>query len=198
MRLKKSRILQERKIVYLIFIVFSTLLITSAVVLADDDDDDDDDGFIGGDAAKDIGYIAIGLFVAGMMNVIILYSFKLSKRLLGEEGVSGKVRNFTRETYLKTRKPLNWLHYILAFSATTIIFLHGLTFINKDAEVGVFGWIAIGIFLFYVVTGLIIKLKIKPFWSSKTARKVINTLHRNLIIIIGVIVVHILHILLAD
>jgi len=170
------------------------------IVQADDDDDDDDDGigFIDGDTAKDIGYVAIGLFSAGMLNIVILYAFKISRKLLSEEGVSGKVRNFTRETYLKTRKPLNWLHYISTFSATTIIFLHGLRFLNKEDEVGVYGWVATGIFMLYIVTGIIIKLKIKPFWLSKTARKVINFLHRNLAIIIGVIVVHVIHLLLAD
>ena len=197
MRLRKPSLLQYRRIIYILIIVFSILLITSVVVKADDDDDDGT-GFIDGDTAQDIGYIAIGLFAAGMINVVILYSFKLSRKLLGEEGVSGKVRNFTRETYLKTRKPLNWLHYILTFSATTIIFLHGLRFINKDDEVGVFGWIATGIFILYIVTGLILKLRVKPFWLSKTARKIVNILHRNLIIIIGVIVVHVVHLLMAD
>lgn len=174
------------------------LLISSSNSTFGDDDDDDENGLLGGDTAKDIGYVAIGLFSVGMLNVIILYAFKLSRKLLSEEGVSGKVRNFTKKTYLKTRKPLNWLHYILTFSATTIIFLHGLTFINKDDEVGIIGWVATGIFLLYIVTGIIIKLKIKPFWSSKTARKVINFLHRNLIIIIGVIAVHVIHLLMAD
>ena len=175
-----SQIKQNRsKFSYLLILIIAVLLLSSMIAQADDDDDDDDNGigFIEDDTAKDIGYVAIGLYAAGMLNVAMLHAFKISRKLLSEEGVSGKIRNFTRETYLKTRKPLNWLHYILTFSATTIIFLHGLRFLNKDEEVGVIGWVATGIFLLYIVTGIIIKLKIKPFWFSKTVRKVIKLLH---------------------
>ena len=54
------------------------------------------------------------------------------------------------------------------------------------------------IFLFYIVTGVIIKLKLKPLWTSKRARKVLNTLHRILLFFLAIIAVHIVHIILAE
>ncbi len=192
------QILRKKNHLLLVILGVTLLLITSNTVLGDDDEDDDGIGFIDSDTAKDIGYVAIGLIGAGMINVILLDIFKISRKLLSEEGVSGKVRNFTRESYLKTRKPLNWLHYIFTLSATTIIFLHGLRFLNKEEEIGVLGWIATGIFLLYILTGVIIKLKVKPFMSSKIARRVLNLLHRNLLIFIGVIIIHVIHIFMDD
>ncbi len=172
------------------------------LVQADDDEDEEDDdngiGLIEDDLAKDIGYITIGLFGAGMLNIIALYIYKFTRRFLDDEGRSGKIKNFTREAYLKTRKPLNYLHYLLTLGGTTIILLHGIEFIRKEQEVGVFGWVATAIFLFYILTGTIIKLKLKPLWTSKKTRKILNTLHRSLLVFLAVIAVHIVHIILAD
>lgn len=196
----KSR--TKQKTTKLLLLMFSIFLITFMIsdqthVLAKDDDDDGID-LIGDDLAKDIGPIAIGLFAAGMINVIVLYIYKFTRRFLDDEGRSGKIKNFTREVYLKTRKPLNFLHYLLTLGATTIIILHGIEFIRKEQEVGIFGWVAVAIFLFYILTGAIIKLRIKPLWTSKQARKWINRLHRSLLIFLVVIAVHIVHVILAD
>ena len=181
--------------------VLSLLLIfifSATLSYADDDDDDDDNGWLGGDEAKDIGYVSMGLFAAGMLNVIVLYVFKFTRKFLDDEGRRGKVKESTKKFYIKTRKPLNWFHYLATTAATTIVILHGIRFINKEEEVGIFGWIATGLFLLYIVTGIIIKLKIKPIQQSKIARRVLNIIHRNLVIFLAVVVLHIVHFLIAD
>lgn len=192
---------RKSKFLYLLFfslLSISLILALSYIQAKDDDDNDDGIGLIGDDLAKDIGTIAIGLFAAGMLNVIVLFVYKFTRKFLNDEGKTGKIKRTTREVYLKTRKPLNYLHYLLTLAATTIIILHGIEFIKKEQEVGIFGWVAVGIFLFYIVTGAIIKLKIKPFWTSKRGRKILNKLHRSLLILLAVIAVHIVHVLLAD
>lgn len=183
--------LKKRKQISFFAVGIFILLIFSASPIAGDDGDD-------GDSSKNIGYIAISLFVLGMINVVFLYAYRITRRFLSEEGLAGKTRDFTREAYIVTRKPLNWVHYLLTFSATTIIILHGFRLMNKEEEVGIFGWIATSIFLFYILTGIIIKLRIKPFWNHKNIRYLLNFLHRNLIIFIIVIFIHIVHILASD
>ena len=189
--------LRKNQIILLLFIC-SILILTSFSILSYADDDDNGSGFLEDDVAKDIGYVAIGLFAVGMLNVIVLYSFKFTRKFLGDEGTSGKVKEFTKNLYMKTRKPLNWFHYLATLGATTIIILHGIRFLNEEEEMGVIGWIATGIFLFYIFTGILIKLRIKPLWKVKIVRRVLNFLHRNLIIFLGVIVLHLAHFLIAD
>lgn len=194
---------KQRKSKFLYLLFFSLLSISLILALSytqakDDDDNDDGIGLIGDDLAKDIGTIAIGLFAAGMLNVIVLFVYKFTRKFLNDEGKTGKIKSVTREVYLKTRKPLNYLHYLLTLAATTIIILHGIEFIKKEQEVGIFGWVAVAIFLFFILTGAIIKLKIKPLWTSKRGRKILNKLHRSLLIFLAVIAVHIIHVLLTD
>ncbi len=194
----------QRRNKFLFLLYFSllniSLILALSYIQAKDDNGDDDDGIglIGDDLAKDIGTIAIGLFATGMINVIVLYVYKFTRKFLNDEGKTGKIKSVTREVYLKTRKPLNYLHYLLTLAATTIIILHGIEFIKKEQEVGIFGWVAVAIFLFYILTGAIIKLKIKPLWTSKRGRKILNKLHRSLLIFLVVIAIHIVHVLLTD
>jgi len=190
---------RKNKFLYLLFFsLLSISLILAPSYTQAEDDDDDGIGLIGDDLAKDIGAIAIGLFAAGMLNVVVLFVYKFIRKFLNDEGRSGKIKNFTRKVYLKTRKPLNYLHYLLTLAATTIIILHGIEFIQKEQEIGIFGWVAVAIFLLFILTGAIIKLRIKPLWTSKRARKILKKLHGNPLIILAVIVVHIVHVLLAD
>ena len=154
---------------------------------------DDDEDF-----AKDVGYISIGLLAGGCLNVVVLSIYKLSRRFRDKESKKEATRDIIRNVYLKTRKPLNYLHYLLTLAGTSIILYHGITFVGKDEEVGIFGWVSVGIFIFYVVTGVMIKLKIKPLWNSTRTRKILNRTHRTLILFLVVIAIHIVHILLAD
>ncbi len=192
---------RKTKFFYLLFfsLLSISMILSLSYVQADDDNGYNDGiGLIGDDLAKDIGAIAIGLFAAGMINVIVLFVYKFTRKFLNDEEKTGKIKNVTQKVYLKTKKPLNYLHYLLTLAATTIIILHGIEFIKKEQEVGIFGWVAVAIFLFYILTGAIIKLKIKPLWKSKRGHKILNKLHRSLLIFLAVIAVHIVHVLLTD
>jgi len=188
---------KTQKLILISSFAILLLLISTNSTIADDDEDEDGFGFIEDDTAKDIGYVAIGLFAVGMVNVIVLYIFKWSRKFLDDEGRSGETKESIKNLYLRTRKPLNWFHYLATTAATTIVVLHGIRFITEE-EAGVTGWIVAGLFLLYIITGIIIKLKVKPFWNNKIAKKILNLLHRNLIIFLGVIVLHIIHLLIAD
>ncbi|GAJ10806.1 unnamed protein product, partial [marine sediment metagenome] len=89
-------------------IIFSSLFLTQ--VYADDDDEpegEDDDDF-----GKDLGPVAIGFFAFGNLNIIALYIFRFSRKLLGDEGKAGKTKKTITSIYQKIRKPLKYIHYV--------------------------------------------------------------------------------------
>jgi len=93
----KSKLIHNKKLLLLasIFsiIIFSSLFLTQ--VYAEDDEDD------GGD--DDFGPIAIGFFAFVTLNIITLYIFKCSRKLLGDEGKAGSTKKTITSIYQKIR-----------------------------------------------------------------------------------------------
>ncbi|GAH24447.1 unnamed protein product [marine sediment metagenome] len=73
----------------------------------------DDDGF-----GKDLISVAIGFLAFGTLNIIALYTFRGSRKLLGDECKAGKTKKTIKSIYQKIRKPLSDVifasHLILA------------------------------------------------------------------------------------
>ena len=174
-----------------IFILFFTSIL---LVNANGEEEDED----GDDFAKDLGIVAIALFVASVVNVGILYLYKLSRKFITEESSAYGINEATRNFYLKTRKPLNFIHYFIGLAAVTVLFIHGIKLTQKDDETVILGWITAGVYIFYILTGLILKLKIKPIWNSKKIVRILSKIHRSMILFIGIILTHIVHVLIAD
>ena len=189
-----SRLLSNKKIqitiFLLVFITVSSFYVTQ--VYADDDDEDDDD------FGKDLGNVAIGLFAFSTVNIIALYIFRISRKLLGEDEKNLERKKKITNIYQKIRKPLKYIHYVSGLAAVTVLLIHGINLSSSDDFGIIIGWVTAGVYLLYVLTGLLIWLKVKPFWSSNKAKKILNKFHRSLILFLGVIIVHIVHVVVVD
>ena len=160
----------------------------------DEEEEEDEDG----DFAKDIAFASIGLFVASGITIIIYFTNKYSKKLLRGEGKPQETREWISKSYRKIRKPLNYLHYLVGFGALTVLFIHGIYLSNKDETLVAIGWVTAAFYIFYVISGVIIWSKIKPFWNYTKAMKILNKIHRSIILFISIVIIHIVHVLLAD
>ena len=197
--MKRSLFLHRNRLVLhtsvLAIIILSSLIVTQ--VYADDDDEpkeeDDDDDF-----GKDLGPIAIGFFAFGTLNILALYIFRFSRKLLGDEGKAGKTKKTITSIYKKIRKPLKYIHYVSEAIAFVLLLIHGISMTKSDDIGIILGWLTAIVYLSYALTGFIIWFRFKPVWSSKTAKKVLNRFHRSLILLLVVIVVHIIHIVAVD
>jgi len=180
----------KKKLLYISFILISVLLVSS-LAIADEDEDNDD-------FAKNLGYIAIGLFVISVINIGILYVYRFSRKFFKEVSELNGIKETTRNFYLKTRKPLNYVHYFVGLAAVSVLIIHGINLTLKNSETVIIGWIAAGVYIFYILTGLIIKLKIKPIWKSKKTIRILNKIHQSIILFISIIIIHIVHVLIVD
>ncbi|MHA1346072.1 MAG: hypothetical protein ACTSO3_06740 [Candidatus Heimdallarchaeaceae archaeon] len=175
----------------IVIIIFSNLFITQ--VYADDDTEGDDDDF-----GKDFGPIAIGFFAFGTLNIIALYIFKGSRKFLGDEGKAGKTKTTISSIYQKIRNPLKYIHYGSEGIGIVLFLIHGISLTRSDDIGIIIGWLTASVYISYALTGFIIWFKLRPVWSSKTAKKVLNKFHRSLILLLVVVVIHIIHIVLVD
>jgi len=180
-----KRIILISSIIFVFIISFSICLTTYA---KPDDKGDDDEDF-----AKDLAYVSVGLFAATGVTIIIYQSYKYSRKLLKDEGKSKELKDNIRNFYLKIRKPLNYIHYLVGFGALTVLLIHGIVLSNKDETMVIIGWITAAVYIFYIISGTIIWLKIKLFWNSKKFIRILNKIHRSMILIIGIVVIHIVH-----
>ena len=125
----KSKLIHNKKLILyasiFTIIIFTSLFLTQ--VYADDDDkpekeDEDDDDF-----GKDFGPIAIGFFAFGTLNIIALYIFKGSRKLLGDEGKAGNTKKKISSIYRKIRSPLKYIHYASEGIAFVLFLIHGIS-----------------------------------------------------------------------
>ncbi len=191
----KSKRIHNKKLLLIAslitIIIFSSLFLTQ--VYADDDDEEDDDDF-----GKDLGPIAIGFFAFGTLNIIALYIFKGSRKWLGDEGKAVNTKKKISSIYRKIRSPLKYIHYASEGTAFVLFLIHGIS-LTKSDDIGIIiGWLTASVYISYALTGLIIWFRLKPVWSSKSAKKVLNRYHRSLILLLVVVVIHIVHIVLVD
>ena len=186
-------ILNKKKKIFLASFIFILIFTINPLVIADEEAEED-----GADFAKDLGIVAIALFIISVINVGILYLYRLSRKFITEKSSVSGIKETTRDFYLKTRKPLNFIHYFIGLAAVTVLVIHGIKLTQKDDETVILGWITAGVYIFYILTGLILKLKIKPIWNSKKIVRILNKIHRSMIFFFGIIITHIVHVLIAD
>ena len=185
----KKRILISTGIAFILVISIGFSFNSSA----DDDNNGDDDDFV-----KDLAYVSIGLFVATAVTISVYMTNKYSRRFLGDEGKPKEVKEGIGQIYRKIRKPLNYIHYFVGFAALTTLLIHGIRFSNKDEKLVAIGWVTTAVYIFYILSGLVIWLKIRPIWNSKITIRIINKIHRSFILFIGIVVLHLIHVVMAD
>jgi hypothetical protein len=182
--------------VIILFVFISVSQIQTSIANGDngeDEEDDEDEDF-----TKDFAYASIGLFVVSGITIIIYFTNRFSRKLLKREGKPQETKEWISSTFRKIRKSLNYIHYLVGFGALTVLFIHGIYLSGKDESLVAIGWVTAAFYIFYVISGLVIWLKIKPFWNFKNAMKILNKIHRSVLLFSVIILIHIIHVIIAD
>ncbi len=182
-----------------LFLLLIMILVISNVtgnVLADDDDEDDEEDD-DEDLASDLGWASVGLLAVSSIYIFLYQGFKITRKF-SDEGNFARTKENYRKFFLAIRKPFLYIHYISGFAALVVLLIHGALLTKQDIEDVAVGWASGAIYIFYILTGIILWWKIKPFWSSKKARKVLLWTHRSLILFALGIIIHIVHVAIAD
>ena len=189
----KKKLQVATGVVFIIIFIFCF----SSITLADDDNGEEDENR-DDDFAKDIAYVSVGLFVATAVTILIYMTNKYSRRFLGEEGRAKETKDWISQAFRKIRKPLNYSHYFVGFAALTTLLIHGIRLSERGEKLVAIGWITTVVYIFYVLSGLVIWLKIKPFWNSKKMIRILNKLHRSLIFFVIIVILHLIHVIMAN
>lgn len=185
-------------IVLLIAFFITFLLVQNMIVnvTADDDEDDNgDDEFE--DLSSSLGWASVGLFVISSLYIVFYQTFRISRKF-SDEGNFASLKENIRVVFLKIRKPFLYTHYFAGFFALVTLLIHGILLTRADEEPVAVGWATGAIYIFYILTGIILWLKIKPFWSWKKIRKSLLYVHRSLLLFAIVIIIHIVHLAISD
>lgn len=177
----------------LISIIFFSIHGTN--VIADDDENDDDDDFE--DISSNLGWASIGLFALSSIYILFYQLFRFTRNFSKEDDSSNLSSNY-RAVFLKIRKPLLYIHYFAGFLALILLLIHGIFLSGEDGGAVVLGWVTGAFYIFYIITGIILWLKVKPFWNIKKIRKGLTFIHRSMILFLLVIIIHIVHLFISD
>ncbi|NHJ46568.1 MAG: hypothetical protein FK733_02155 [Asgard group archaeon] len=179
-----------------LILALAILLISTVNIYADDDEDEEDDDDDLEDLSSDLGWASVGLFVVSTIYILFYQFFKLTRRISDE----GKLANFKTgygNFFRKIRKPLLYIHYISGLLALGVLLVHGILLTNDDSE-AVIGWVTAGVYIFYILTGIVLWFKIIPPKKTPKLRKVVLFIHRSLILFVLIVVIHIIHLTIAD
>lgn len=164
----------------------------------EEDEEDESGGDDGDDLPKALGLTAIILFGLVVSKALVFFINKYVRKLPDTTDSRMKFKNNTKTFFLKTRPVLRNIHYIAAPIALVLLYIHGLSLIEKSPPRTINGIITAVILTLYVLTGMIAKMKMKPFFNSKKWKKWIIKLHRSLPIFAFFTVFHIIHLFLED
>lgn len=158
--------------------------------------EDDDGGDDGDDLPKALGLTAIILFGVVVSKALIFFIYKFTRKLDDTKEKNLTFRKNMKTFFMKTRKPLQWTHYIAGSTALIFLFIHGISLIGESLPRTINGILTAIILTFYVSTGLITKFKL--FKESKKFKKWIMKIHRNFPFFIFIIIFHLIHLALED
>ncbi len=158
--------------------------------------EDDDGGDDGDDLPKALGLTAIILFGVVVSKALIFFIYKFTRKLDDTKEKNLTFRKNMKTFFMKTRKPLQWTHYIAGSTALILLFIHGISLIGESLPRTINGILTAIILTFYVFTGLITKFKL--FKESKKFKKWIMKIHRNFPFFIFIIIFHLIHLALED
>ncbi len=196
LQIKRTNTIRQITILVIVLIVVLLVAQNSLIQVSADDDDDDEDDDNEEDLSKSLGWAAVGLFAVSSVYIAFYQTYRFTRRL-SKEGRKGEIRKFIGNVFLKVRKPLLYTHYFSGLAALIVLLIHGVMLTKDDAE-AVIGWVAAGVYILFIITGIILWFKIKPIWVRKKLRKTIFYIHRSLLIFIIIIAIHIAHLVIAD
>ena len=151
----------------LIFGVFALAINSQSYIQysLDDDEDEPEGDDDGDDLSKTLGLTAIILFSLVVSKALIFFIYKYTRKLDDTKESNITFKKNMKTFFMKTRKPLQWTHYIAGSIAIVLLILHGLSLRTKSLPRTINGIITAIILTFYVSTGLITKFKL--FKNSK-------------------------------
>ncbi|NHK30930.1 MAG: hypothetical protein FK730_06225 [Asgard group archaeon] len=171
------------------------LLISTTNITADDDDDDEDDDEFE-DISNSLGWASVGLFAVSVIYIVFYQAFKLTRRISDESRLANFKTNYGT-FFRRIRKPILYIHYISGLLALGVLLVHGIMLTKDDTE-AIIGWVTAGVYIFYILTGLVLWFKIIPPKRKPKFRKAVLYVHRSLLLFVIVIVIHIIHLAIAD
>ena len=183
----------------IIFSIFALAVNSQSVIqytTQEDEDDDDDGDDDGDDLSKALGLTAIILFGVVVSKALIFFIYKYTRKLPDTKESNITFKKNMKIFFMKTRKPLQWIHYIAGSTALILLFIHGFLLRTKSLPRTINGILTAIILTFYVSTGLITKFKL--FKNSKNFKKIIMKIHRNFPFFIFIIIFHLIHLTLED
>jgi len=182
----------------LIFGVFALAINSQAYIQysSEDDEDEPEGDDDGDDLSKALGLTAIILFGLVVSKALIFFIYKFTRKLDDTKESNITFKKNMKTFFMKTRKPLQWTHYIAGSIALVLLFIHGILLRTKSLPRTIQGILTAVILTFYVFTGLITKFKL--FKESKKFKKWIMKVHRNFPFFIFIIIFHLIHLALED
>lgn len=176
-------------IVLLIVLIFSQFISTS--IAQEGGEGNEGEGGI----ARNFGWVSVGLVVISLLYVLFYKSFIISRKIFPKKILFFKgIRDFIRDIFIKVRKPLLVLHYVGGIAALIFLFIHGLTILGYEAQSTILiGWITAYIYLYYVITGILIKTVFRKVKKYIKLKRFLTKLHNNLIFLIIIGLIHIAH-----
>lgn len=173
-------------------LVIILLLISTTSIIADDDDDDDEFE----DVSKSLGWASVGLFAVSIIYIVFYQTFKLTRRISDESRLANFKTNYG-SFFRRIQKPILYIHYISGLLALGVLLVHGILLTKDDTE-AIIGWVTAGVYIFYILTGLVLWFKIIPPKRKPKFRKAVLYVHRSLLLFVIIIVIHIIHLTIAD
>ena len=189
------------------FVIICLLIISGVFVLAinsqaniqyssEDEEDEPEGDDDGDDLSKTLGLTAIILFGVVVSKALIFFIYKFTRKLPETKESNIIFKKKMKTFFMKTRKPLQWTHYIAGSIAIVLLIIHGILLRTKSLPRTIHGILTAIILTFYVCTGLITKFKL--FKESKKFKKWIMKIHRNFPFFIFIIIFHLIHLALED
>lgn len=186
---------RNKKLSFILLTVFLIVFLFISVSYAQEEDEEDekDKGM-----AQAFGWVAVGLFGTSILYVIFYQIFMNSRKILPKNEKFEKRRDRIKNVFLKVRKPLRTLHYFAGIIAIGILFTHGISLIDKEAEKVIIGLTTASMYLFYVISGIMIKVVLKKTKKGLKLKKLLFKIHTSLLLILLIGSIHLIHIAIAE
>ena len=190
----------KRIIIFLLITTIFTLItlgIKFSPVSAKITGDENEGTFLnlgGEDLGKSFGSFAIGFLALGFGYVMAKRSY-LVIRKVGKHYENEELLKTSKDIYMRSRKPLFYLHVITNLVATGFGLIHGLSVELEKINAVNSGILALVLMTLLSISGLIIWKKFWPFWETKETKKLVNAVHRQWLftfILIALLGIHVL------
>ncbi|WP_457558846.1 hypothetical protein [Candidatus Harpocratesius sp.] len=185
-----------------IFVIITISQFTVQYSLQDENNEIDDEGNGSNDEGhelfKVLGLIAIILFGIVLIKPLLFFINKFTRKLPESNDFYLNLKKNTKVLFLKTRKILQYSHYIAGTIAIVLLYIHTVYFFGENVVRTINGIITAIILTFYVITGMISKFKNKSFWNSEKFKKWSMKIHRSFLLYIFIIIFHLIHLFLED